>query len=271
MRDPVLAVIPARLSSTRLPRKPLHPVLGRPMIAWVWGRVSAMSLFDRVVVATDSDEVVEVCRRMGAEAVLTDPAHPSGTDRVAEVARLPAFSSHPLVVNVQGDEPLVEEEHLARALALVTPGKGDWDVGTCATPIRSPGARRDPSVVKVAVASDGRALYFSRAPIPHKRDGEPGEGELAGPPFLRHIGIYTYRRAALLDWVALPPSPLEELEKLEQLRPLEAGLGIGVAVVGEAASGVDTAADVARMEEALSRSDEGPQRSGNAPTLTHGS
>jgi 3-deoxy-manno-octulosonate cytidylyltransferase (CMP-KDO synthetase) len=124
-------------------------------------------------------------------------------------------------------------------------------VGTCVTPVATREALTDPSVVKVAVAPGGRALYFSRAPIPWKRDGEPTEQELRAPPFLRHVGIYAYRRDALMRWVALPPSPLEEVERLEQLRALEEGLRIGVAVVDGARPGVDTEADVARMEEML--------------------
>src|SRR5690606_7158599 len=126
-----------------------------------------------------------------------------------------------------------------------------WEVGTCATPLLDDDARKDPSVVKVARAGSGRALYFSRAPVPYKRDGKPAPEELGRAPFLRHIGIYAYTRGALATWVALPPSPREEREKLEQLRPLEAGMRIGVAVVGTADAGVDTPADVLRLEERL--------------------
>ncbi len=251
MTVPVLGVIPARLASTRLPEKPLHPVRGRPLLAWVWDRVSAMALFQQVVVATDSEKILRLCRELGAEARATDPGHPSGTDRVAEVAGLPGFSAFPVVVNIQGDEPLVEESHLAAIVRLVA--EGPWELGTAATPLRTPEGLSDPSVVKVARAADGRALYFSRAGIPFRRDGEPTPQELAGPPFLRHLGLYAYRREALFRWVELPPSPLEELERLEQLRPLEAGMPMGVAVVDRAAPGVDTAEDVTRMEGFLER------------------
>lgn len=254
MNDPILGVVPARLESSRLPRKPLHPILGRPLLEWVWRRVAPMALFDRVVVATDSPEIARLCESIGAPFVLTSAAHPSGTDRVAEVARLPEFQDYPIVVNVQGDEPLVKEEHLARAVALVS--EGPWDVGTCGAPVGDAEARKDPSVVKVVRAGDGRALYFSRAPVPHKREDKPTPEDLAGPPFLRHIGVYAYRRDALMRWVALPPSPLEELERLEQLRALENGMSIGVAVVDEARPGVDTAADVVRIEALLARMDE---------------
>ncbi len=246
MTGPVLGVIPARLASTRLPEKPLHPVHGRPLLAWVWDRVSAMGLFDQLVVATDSERILRLCHELGAPVRMTETAHPSGTDRVAEVARLPEFSAFPVVVNVQGDEPLVEESHLSATVALVATGA--WELGTAATPLRTLEGLRNPSVVKVARAADGRALYFSRAGIPFRRDGEPTDEALAAPPFLRHLGLYAYRREALFRWVALPPSPLEGLERLEQLRPLEAGMRMGVAVVDRAAPGVDTVEDVIRME-----------------------
>lgn len=254
MNEPILGVIPARLDSSRLPRKPLHPVLGRPLLEWVWQRVRPMTLFDQVVVATDSAEVVALCESIGAPVILTAAEHPSGTDRVAEVALRPEFRHLPIVVNVQGDEPLVREGHLVRAVELVR--DQGWEVGTCAAPLVDAEARKDPSVVKVARATNGRALYFSRAAIPHKRDDKPTPEEMAAAPFLRHIGVYAYRRDALLRWVSLPPSPLEEIERLEQLRALEDGMAMGVAVVDEARPGVDTAADVLKMEELLSRMDE---------------
>ena len=249
MSGRVLGIVPARLASTRLPRKPLYPLHGRPLIEWVWRRVEAMSVLDHAVVATDSEEVAEVCRRLGAPVEMTSPDHPSGTDRVAEVARSDEYTGFEFVANVQGDEPLLNEAHLRSAIDLVREGR--WDVGTCATPLMADEARQDPSVVKVARAASGRALYFSRAPIPYKRDEKPTPDELEREPFLRHIGIYAYTRAALEDWVAMSPTPLERLELLEQLRPLESGLRIGVAVVGAADPGVDTPADVIRMEEKL--------------------
>jgi 3-deoxy-manno-octulosonate cytidylyltransferase (CMP-KDO synthetase) len=210
-----------------------------------------MSVLDHAVVATDSEEVAEVCRALGAPVEMTSGEHFSGTDRVAEVADRPEYASYPFVANVQGDEPLLKESHLRAAIELVT--NGGWDVGTCATPLMSDEARKDPSVVKVARAASGRALYFSRAPIPYKRDEKPAGEELEREPFLRHVGIYAYTRDALHDWVALAPSQLERLEQLEQLRPVEAGLRIGVAIVGSADPGVDTAADVLRMEGMLGR------------------
>ncbi len=210
-----------------------------------------MRIFDRLVVAADAQEVRALCDSLGAPVVMTDPDLASGTDRVAQVVERPEFRDFSLVVNIQGDEPLVEESHLQEAIALVR--DRDWDVGTCAAPLRTAEARRDPAVVKVARARSGRALYFSRAEIPFKRDGEPTLDELGRPPFLRHIGIYAYRREALERWVSSSPSALEQLERLEQLRALEDGIRIGVAIVGEAAAGVDTPADVVRVEQILSR------------------
>jgi len=249
MSGRVLGIVPARLASSRLPNKPLYPLLGRPLIEWVWRRVEEMTVLDEAVVATDSQEVAEVCRAMSAPVELTSPEHPSGTDRVAEVARREAYAGFQVVANIQGDEPLLKERHLKAAIDLV--GEEGWDIGTCATPVLSLEARKDPSVVKVVRAQSGRALYFSRSPIPYKRDEKPTTEELSRDPFLRHIGIYAYTPEALENWVAMVPSGLEKLEMLEQLRPLEAGLRIGVAVVGAADPGVDTPADAVRMEERL--------------------
>lgn len=208
-----------------------------------------MSILDHVVVATDSEEVADVCGQLGAPVELTSPDLPSGTDRVAEVAGREAYRDYPVIVNIQGDEPLLQEDHLEAAVRLVR--DGGWDVGTCASPLENLDARSDPSVVKVARGSTGRGLYFSRSAIPHKRDEKPSAQDLDGSPFLRHVGIYAYTRDSLNAWVALAPSPLEQLEQLEQLRPLEAGMRIGVALVGSADTGVDTPADAVRMEQRL--------------------
>lgn len=253
----VLGVIPARLGSTRLPRKPLIPLLGTPLIAWVARRVAPMAVLDRVVVATDSDEIASVCAEEGVDAVLTDPGHVSGTDRVAEVARMDRYAGFEVIVNIQGDEPLVESGHLSAVVDLVV--DGEWELGTCAVPITDLLEWEDPSRVKVARGHNGRALYFSRAAIPFKRDGAPTQDELDDGAFLRHLGLYSYRREALMRWVGLPPSPLEALERLEQLRPLEAGMDMGVAIVDEAEGGVDTPADVERMERRLLELGEGPR------------
>ena len=249
MTKSVLGIVPARLASTRLPNKPLYPILGRPLIEWVWRRVAQLASLDHAVVATDSEQVADVCRELGAPVEMTASEHPSGTDRVAEVAAREEYRGFAVIANIQGDEPLLEERQLSAAVGLVR--DEGWEIGTCATPLIEDDARKDPSVVKVVRAASGRALYFSRAQIPYRRDGKPTREELERAPFLRHIGIYAYTRDALAAWVALPPTPLEELEKLEQLRPLEAGLRMGVAVVGTADPGVDTPADVARLEEKL--------------------
>jgi len=252
MSATVIGVIPARLGSTRLPRKPLHDLSGRPLIEWVWLRVMESGVCSRVVVATDSDEVASCASGFGAEVMLTAVDHPSGTDRVAEVAARLGVSSDAAILNVQGDEPFVEPAHLQAAVRLVA--EEGWPVGTLATPLRTIEAWHDPDAVKVVRAADGRALYFSRAAVPFVRDRPPAANDLANPPFLRHLGLYAYRADALARWVALPESTLERLERLEQLRPLEGGIGIGVAVVADAERGVDTPADAARASRFLRRS-----------------
>jgi len=245
MTHHVLGVIPARLASTRLPRKPLHPIAGRPLVEWVWRRAVASGVFDAVVVATDSPEVRAAARAFGATAVLTRAGHPSGTDRVAEVARREEWRGYPVIVNVQGDEPFVRADHLQAAVELL---RGGWEVGTVATPIASADEWREPAVVKVARGDDGRALYFTRAPVPFPRDVAP---DFASGAYLRHVGVYAYAREALLRWVALPEGALERIEKLEQLRALAAGLRIGVAVGEPAPGGVDTPADALMAENVL--------------------
>ena len=244
----VLGVIPARLGSERLPRKPLHRLAGRPLIEWVWRRVAGFGVLDNVVIATDAQEVADVCSAMGANVVLTSGSHRSGTDRVAEVASREPYAGYDVIVNVQGDEPFLDEAHVSAAARLVLDG---WEVGTIATPLLEPEAWRNPAVVKVVRRADGAALYFSRAPIPYRRDGEPTSSDLASAPYLRHMGVYAYAPDALRRWVSLPESGLERIEKLEQLRALEAGIRIGVAMVDAAAPGVDTPEDAVRAETIL--------------------
>lgn len=233
----VLGIIPARLASTRLPRKPLYPILGKPLIQWTWERVAAMDVLDRVVIATDSEEIVEVCEGFGASVVLTSADHKTGTDRCAEVARMPEYEDFEYIVNVQCDEPLIEESHVGHALDIAQ--AQFWDVGTCSTPITESEALCT-SVVKVATSDKGQARHFSRAPI---KGGSYG--------YLRHIGIYAYTLDALEKWGAFPQTPLEIAESLEQLRALDLALRIGVAVVEHAHAAIDTSADVARFEELL--------------------
>jgi 3-deoxy-manno-octulosonate cytidylyltransferase (CMP-KDO synthetase) len=236
------------MGSERLPGKPLIRLAGRPLIEWVWRRVSGFAMLDACVVATDAEEVKAACEQVGAVAVLTSSMHESGTERTAEVMRMDAYRDYEVVVNVQGDEPLLEESHVRGAVEAV--GRG-FDIGTVATPLREVAAWRDPSVVKVVRRSNGAALYFSRSPIPFRREGEPSGSLLESDLYLRHVGVYAFTRQALERWVALPVSALEREERLEQLRPLGAGMTIGVEVVESAEGGVDTAEDVRRVEARL--------------------
>lgn len=255
----MLGVVPARLASERLPGKPLHPIAGRPLIAWVWERVAALDALDACVIATDAEAVADTCRSLGAPVVLTAPTHASGTDRVAEAAARPEFLGYDIIVNIQGDEPFVTEGQVAAAIGEVRRG---YDVGTVAAPVGTLAAWRDPSVVKVARRPDGAALYFSRAPIPWKRDGEPDGTELASARYLRHVGIYAFTRGALERWTRLPEGELEQLERLEQLRALAAGMRIGVGVVEAAEGGIDTPEDARRAEARLRQHERGPFQEG---------
>ena len=235
-----LIVIPARLGATRLPRKPLRLLGGEPLIVRVWERVSAMNLADRVVVATDSSEVADAARSAGAQVAMTRTDHPSGTDRVAEVVKLPEFRRYETFVNVQGDEPFIGADAVNGALMQVTAGK--FPLGTAACRAGSE-ILANPDVVKVVSDSNGRALYFSRAPIPFLRDA--ADHATRDGLVCQHLGIYAYTRDALERWVSLPPHPLEVCERLEQLRALADGLAIGVAVVAHAEGrGIDTEEDL---------------------------
>jgi 3-deoxy-manno-octulosonate cytidylyltransferase (CMP-KDO synthetase) len=236
-----LIVIPARLGATRLPRKPLRLLGGKPLIVRVWERVSAMNIADRVVVATDSPEVADAARSAGAQVAMTRDDHPSGTDRVAEVANSPEFTGYDAFVNVQGDEPFIGADAVSGALSKVTSGK--FPLGTAACRAGSE-VLTNPDVVKVVTDTHGRALYFSRAPIPFLRD--PGDRATRDGLVRQHLGIYAYTRDALNRWVALPPNALEISERLEQLRALADGLAMGVALVAQApgALGIDTEEDL---------------------------
>jgi 3-deoxy-manno-octulosonate cytidylyltransferase (CMP-KDO synthetase) len=236
-----LAVIPARLGAMRLPRKPLRLLAGTPLIVRVWERVcTLLDAASRCVIATDSPEIIEAARAAGAEAVLTSDRHPSGTDRVAEVAARAEYSGYDVIVNVQGDEPFLAAAAFSGAVLMVD-ARG-FALGTAAAPV-SAGALGDPNVVKVVAADDGRALYFSRAPIPFLRDA--ADARARDTLVRQHIGIYAYEREALSRWVSLEQHPLERVERLEQLRPLAAGLAMGVAMIDEPAPrGIDTEADL---------------------------
>lgn len=235
----VLAVVPARLASTRLPRKVLLPVLGRPLLAWVMEAALRCPQFAGVIAAVDSDEVAALCQREGWPYQFTDPALPSGTDRMHAVAQRVDAD---IYVNVQGDEPLLQPAHIDALLRPFHLGP-HVEVTTIKTPC-SPENVSNPNSVKVVTGADGRALYFSRALIPYDRDG-------ANPPYWKHLGLYAYRRSALLRFARLKPGALEQVERLEQLRLLENGIGLYVEPVDFDTIGVDTAADVSRVEALL--------------------
>ncbi len=244
-------VIPARLQSSRLPRKLLLSDTGRPLIQYAWEAACQARTLSRVLVATDSDEIARVVRRFGAECVLTGP-QPSGTDRIAEAVRRLGLQDE-LVVNIQGDEPEINPAHIDLLVHTLvqTPHA---DMATLATPIRDVDQLQDPSCTKVVCGADGRALYFSRLPIPYCRDGRVEERlhdvDRSGRGLWNlHLGVYAYRRPFLLRLTQLPPSPLEKLEQLEQLRALEAGAWIQVAFVAHHSVGIDTPEDYARFCE----------------------
>jgi 3-deoxy-manno-octulosonate cytidylyltransferase (CMP-KDO synthetase) len=245
-------VIPARYAATRLPGKPLRLIAGRPMIQHVYERARASGAAE-VIVATDDERIASVCAGFGADVALTASGHASGTDRLAEVARARRYAADDVIVNAQGDEPLIAPSNVAEVAALLaaTPAAA---IATLATPIDSYAEYLDPNVVKVVRDRDGRALYFSRAPIPWQRDAAAAGAEDAAryAGALRHIGLYAYRAGALGRLAALPPSPLETAERLEQLRALENGLSIAVALAAERPGpGVDTEADLARVAALL--------------------
>jgi 3-deoxy-manno-octulosonate cytidylyltransferase (CMP-KDO synthetase) len=260
-----VAVVPARLASTRLPRKPLADLAGVPMVVRV-ARQAASSGATRVVVAADSAEIVDACGRFGVEAILTDPAHPTGTDRLAEAVLALGLAPETIVVNVQGDEPLIPPDVIARVAALLD-AQRDCEIATAAHALADAAEFFSPNVVKVVCDASGRALYFSRAPIPWARDEfgalapaapvTPAAAAAALPPglhALRHVGLYAYRASFLARFPSLPPAPIESLEKLEQLRALWHGVRIAVlALDAPLPPGVDTPADLALVQEWLAR------------------
>ncbi|MEE9276459.1 MAG: 3-deoxy-manno-octulosonate cytidylyltransferase [bacterium] len=256
-RARVLGVIPARWASTRFPGKALAPLAGRPMIEHVYRRALRAGSLDRVLVATDDARIAEAVRAFGGEVRMTGADHASGTDRVAEVAAGPEGEGAGVIVNVQGDEPLLRPGDIDAAVAPLL-GEDPPEVSTLAVEIRGPEDFLDPNVVKVVVGRSGDALYFSRAPIPHMRGplgtAPASAGALAGewarlrPRPLKHLGLYAYRRDCLLRLAGLPPTPIEEAERLEQMRALEEGWRIRVVRVEKDAIGVDVPEDLARLE-----------------------
>ncbi|WP_028225921.1 3-deoxy-manno-octulosonate cytidylyltransferase [Paraburkholderia ferrariae] len=257
--QPFIAVVPARLASTRLPNKPLADIGGKPMVVRVAERAQASGA-QRVLIATDAPAVLDAAREHGFEAMLTRADHPSGTDRLAEVATHYGWSDDTIVVNVQGDEPLIDPA-LVCDVASHLAAHPDCAIATAAHPITAPDEILNPNVVKVVLDARGVALYFSRAPIPWARDAwqphwSPARLDLAAMPappapatVYRHIGLYAYRAKFLRSYPALAHSPIEQVEALEQLRAMWHGERIAVLVTAEApAPGVDTPADLARVQ-----------------------
>ncbi|GGY02489.1 3-deoxy-manno-octulosonate cytidylyltransferase [Paludibacterium paludis] len=248
---PFVVVIPARMASSRLPGKPLADIAGKPMVVRVAERARRSSA-TRVVVATDHTAVAAACEADGIDVVMTRADHPSGTDRLAEVVGLLSLPDDALIVNVQGDEPLIDPALIDR-LAAVMAGC-DAPMATLAHPVHDAGDFLNPNVVKVVLDRNDRALYFSRAPIPWPRDAFAGSARTMpdGMPVLRHIGMYAYRASFLNTYTRLAPSPLENIEALEQLRVLWHGHDIVVARVEKAPpAGVDTPEDLARVVRAF--------------------
>jgi 3-deoxy-manno-octulosonate cytidylyltransferase (CMP-KDO synthetase) len=240
----VVGLIPARYASKRFPGKALVDLLGKPLLQHVVERSSQAGTLSEVIVATDDARIADAVRGFGGKVQMTAPTHPSGTDRIAEVARDVACD---LVVNIQGDEPLIDPGDIDAAVAPLLADRR-VPMGTLACPLPLDQAA-DPNAVKVVVGIDGFALYFSRAPIPYLRDGHWGEAS----PYLLHIGLYVYRREVLLRLACLPPTPLEERERLEQLRALEHGIRIRVVTTDKPSLGVDTPEDLERVRRMLTR------------------
>jgi len=239
----VVGIIPARWGSSRFPGKPLHLIAGKPLVQHVWERCSECARLDATLIATDDARIFAACQAFGAEVVMTRAEHPTGTDRLAEALASVPRATH--VINIQGDEPLIDPA-LIDALAAAITADPTLDMVTAANPMdpHDP-AVSDPNVVKVVAALDGRALYFSRSPLPFFRQSVPGMG------VLRHKGIYAYRRDFLQRFVSWPPSPLEIAESLEQLRALENSASILVLLTNDSSPGVDTPAQAIEAERLL--------------------
>jgi 3-deoxy-manno-octulosonate cytidylyltransferase (CMP-KDO synthetase) len=252
-KDTIAALIPARYGSTRFPGKALADIKGRPMIQWVYERTKRSKLIDRVIVATDDQRILRAVRSFGGEAMMTSSHHATGTDRIAEVARSLDCA---IVVNVQGDEPLIQPAMIDEAISPLV-HDASIPMGTLCRKIEDRNEAFDPNVVKVVFDKNNFALYFSRAPIPWDRDSWAGKGSwkefTLGGPLYKHIGIYVYRRDFLLNYSRMPQTALEDVEKLEQLRALEHGFRIKTVVTEHDSFGVDIPDDLskilARIEE----------------------
>ncbi len=243
----ILGVLPSRWGSTRFPGKPLHSIAGKSLIQHVWERCQQCSKLDEIIVAVDDERIRDAVIAFGGKVVMTSPQHPTGTDRIAEAAQAVPQATH--IINIQGDEPLIDPA-LIDELASVMAADPTLDMATAANPLDpADPAVQDPNVVKVVMALDGRALYFSRSPLPFFRN------PVEGLKVFRHKGIYAYRRSFLERFVAWPPSPLELAESLEQLRALENGATIKVILTADTSPGVDTpeqAREVERMLKVMS-------------------
>jgi 3-deoxy-manno-octulosonate cytidylyltransferase (CMP-KDO synthetase) len=244
-------IIPARFGSSRLQGKPLALIGDRPMLQWVWQRAVASGAAT-VLIATDDERIRSAALKFGADCVLTSPQHASGTDRIAEVVKIKGFSPEDIVVNLQGDEPTMPAEVISQVAQSLSDVAGR-DIATAVAPIESLQEFLDPNCVKALRAADGRALYFSRAPVPWPRDSVSAHQPTSFAGAWRHIGIYAYWVRGLLQFAAWPPTPLETAEKLEQLRALEHGMHIHLVALDAAPpAGVDTPADLERVRAALS-------------------
>src|SRR5215203_1545690 len=267
-----VAIVPARLASTRLPGNALIDIAGKPMVCWVAERARAARNVDRVIVATDSQQIIDAVRSSNIEAVLTAAEHTSGTDRVAEVAA--TIPEAEIVVNVQGDEPLISPETIERAVDVmsveISKQAGGAGIVTTWEPIESVDDLLNPDLVKIVLDDDENAVYFSRSPVPYPRDAVKRHGSLEAALenepdllklFRKHTGLYVYRRDVLLEFTKWPPSALEQIEALEQLRALAHGVKIRVIEACTASTGVDTIEDLERVRALFSmqRRDQTPQ------------
>jgi len=243
-------IIPARFAATRLPGKPLLEIGGRPLIEWVWQRARDSGAAS-VILATDDERIRAAALNFGADVVMTSPLHASGTDRIAEVVRARRLEPEDIVINLQGDEPLMPAAVIA-AVAGALESAPHIDIATAAAPVQSLDELLDPNCVKAVCNGDGRALYFSRAPVPWPRDHVTDGRPQAFSGALRHVGIYGYRVRSLLQFAAWAPTPLEQSEKLEQLRALEYGMHIQVVTLEAAPPpGIDTPQDLERVRGLL--------------------
>ncbi len=243
-----LGIIPARFASSRFPGKPLAGIAGKSMIRRVYEQVSHARSIEKVVVATDDERILSHVLEFGGLALMTSPSHSSGTERCAEVAALPAFEGFDVVVNIQGDEPFIKPQQIDSAVNVLKEDP-NVSIATLSCRIVDETQLANPNTVKVVFGKTGRALYFSRRPIPFLRNA----GKVNNAKFYKHIGLYAFRRNALLELAALPPSPLEQAESLEQLRWLENGYPITVAITKDESPGIDTPEDLEKLEKNIHR------------------